>query len=141
MILASLPTRRGFVAILGVVCLGLISLILAAVLALTVREARQVQNEERRAQAAWLVQAGLEVARANLERDASYQGEVWNPAMQELDADSGRVEISVTSDPNTQEKRIVQIQADYPAQGAGRTRASSTFTLTLPRPMKNEDAP
>ncbi len=138
---ASKSRRTGFAAILGITCMGLIGLILAAVLALTLKESKQVQNEERRLQAAWLVQAGVEYARAQLERNPAYTGGAWTPQTELTTSDAGQIEISVNPVPDSPRRRTVQVQANYPAQGTSRTRASSTFTVTLPTPAESEDSP
>ena len=141
MISRTQPDRHGFVALLGIVLLALVGLTMTAVVALAMRESRTVNAELRRIQAAWLVQAGLERAHAQLEHDPAYTGEVWVLPPLKTQPDTGEVKISVERSGETSAQSKILVQADYPSKGAGRVRSSSTFNLTLTTPLKSEASP
>jgi hypothetical protein len=133
--------RAGFAALLGVAGLSVLALVLMAVLALALRERRQVQSEERRVQAAWLAESGLERARARLENDPAYAGETWALSSADLPGGGGRVEIVVEPVVNDPARRSVRVRADFPDTGTSRARESRRFLIRLPSPTRNEDAP
>ena len=139
---AAMPKRAGFATVLGVAGLALLVLVLTAVLALGLRERRQVQAEERRLQAAWLVEAGAERARARLEVDSAFTGETWTLTAAELGGTApGRVEITVEPTGDDASRRLIEIRADFPASGPGRTRVSRPFLISLPARPEHEDSP
>lgn len=116
--------RRGFGLALAILCTGLLALIFGAILAMVVRERLVVRTHERRAQAEWLAQAGVERAAQALRSNPSYSGETWKISNKFLAGGStGRVTIAVAAiegQPRT--KRITAI-ADFPVEEKRRARA------------------
>jgi hypothetical protein len=137
----SRSARAGFVALLGVVSLALLTLLLGTVLALAMREQRQIKVEERQIQAAWLAEAGAERARIRLGLDPNYTGETWVLSAEDLGSHGARVEIRVVPASDAPESLSLLVRADFPASGPGRTRVSRHFTLTQSTPRQHEESP
>ncbi len=86
---------------------------------------------ERRLQAEWLVESGLERARARLAADSSYAGETWTLGASDLglpespaivtgagNGDRGGGVVTITVDRSGQDRGgECRVQADYPRDG------------------------
>jgi Tfp pilus assembly protein PilV len=131
--------RRGLIVVAVLVCLVVMMLLGAALLKVALMERESNREAERRLQAQWLVESGLERARAKLAADASYAGETWtlgaaelgladsapasSDAGNEVRAGGGVVTISV--DRSVARGRcLVRVQADYPRGGPHPSRHS-----------------
>ena len=94
--------RRGMTVVAVLVCLLVMMLLGAALLKLALAEREQQPRSERRLQAEWLVESGLERARARLAADASYAGETWPLSA----ADLGLPEASETGSGRERRSRV-----------------------------------
>jgi Tfp pilus assembly protein PilX len=124
--------RRGAILLVVLVCLIVITLMCVALLRQGIMGRGQVQSEERRVQARWLAESGLERAASRLASDAGYQGESWKI---KSDAIGGRwpglVTITVASVKGHPARRLVQVQADYPSDATLRARERAQAMIEL----------
>ena len=131
----SIVTRRGAVALTVIVLLILIGILCGALVRGAAAGREQLRQEERRAQADWLAEAGLERAAAKLAGAGDYRGETWRVPAAELGGSwEGVVQIRVEADGG---RHRVRAEATYPAdspRGARRTkRAIVTRTESADR--------
>jgi Tfp pilus assembly protein PilX len=124
--------RRGAVLLTVLVCLIVITLICVVLLRQGVSARGQVQAEERRLQARWLAESGLERAAARLAHDASYTGETWKLSADALGgAWPGQVTITVSGVEGHAARRLVNVQADYPSETTLRARQRAQAMIEL----------
>ena len=69
---------RGITVVAVLVCLIIITMVGLAMLKLGRAQHDQVRTFERRLQAEWLAESGMERALARLASDGSYRGEIWS---------------------------------------------------------------
>jgi hypothetical protein len=126
--------RRGVLTVAALVCLLAVMLIAAGVLRLVRSERGLLQNEERRLQADWLVESGLERAVARLGTEPTYRGETWSMTAEDLGGDSAGV-VTVTVEPGPRAgERLLRVQADYPPDAALRVRAHRELAVGVAAP-------
>ena len=105
------------------VCFTLILLMASVLLKIGLAQRTQTQGEERRLQAEWLAEAGLERAGAKLAAARDYTGETWTVPAEDLDArDAGLIAIQVEPVPDHPTRRRVTIVADFPRDADQRAR-------------------
>jgi type II secretory pathway component PulK len=80
-------SRSGAVLILTLICMGVVSAILANVLQLAVIDRRQQGQEFARVQVDWLLEAGLERAVFRRAADRSFDQEIWHITAEQLDGE------------------------------------------------------
>jgi multidrug efflux pump subunit AcrA (membrane-fusion protein) len=115
--------RRGAVLLIVLVCLIVITLVCVTLMRQGVAARGQVRAEERRLQAKWLAESGLERASARLANEADYQGETWTVSPDALGGPwPGRVTIVVAPVDGQGARRSVRVEADYPSGAALRAR-------------------
>jgi hypothetical protein len=108
-----------------IVCLVILTVLGGSLLALARARRRQVRQDERRLQAAWLAEAGVERAAARLARSADYEGETWAVPGADLGGPRGAaVTIAVGPVAGRPGRRAVDVRADYPAGEDDRARRS-----------------
>ena len=113
----------GLIAVVMVVALVVIALIGGALLRVAAARRAQVRMEERRLQADWLAESGLERASARLAGDAGYLGETWQVPPAELGGPWGAtVSIAVEAVPDRPDRRLVRVRAEYPREAQRRAR-------------------
>jgi hypothetical protein len=108
------------------VCLLVLALIAAGLLRMVHLQRGVLRTEERRLQADWLVESGLERAAARLADDAAYPGESWTLSARELEGPApGVVTIAVEPGPGPAAagSRLVTVVADYPGDPRQRVRS------------------
>jgi hypothetical protein len=121
-------------SVAALVCLLVMTLICASLLRTIQAQRALVRNEERRLQADWLAESGLERAYARLAIDPAYAGETWTvPGDQIGGTDAGAVTIRVAPRPEkgSINQRIVNVQADYPSDPLRRARARRQATVDV----------
>ena len=124
--------RRGVVIVPVLVCFVLIMLICAALVQLVFAERGINRQEERRLQAEWLAEAGLDRAAARLSRARDYTGESWEIPAKELGGhDAARVNIAVETPKGQTGHRRVTVRADYPLAAERRARRRRTLVIDL----------
>ena len=125
--------RRGAVLMTVMVCLALALAIGAAALRAGVARRGVAKGEERRLQAAWLAESGLERASARLAEAPDYDGETWEVPADDLGGrDAGAVLIRVEPAEGQPRRRLVRVRADYPTDPSRRARVSKSATIDLP---------
>jgi hypothetical protein len=131
--------RRGAIAVIVLVALILIALIGGTLLKLGTARRAQVQADERRLQAAWLAESGLERAAARLGEDRDYAGETWAVPPGDLGGrHGGRVVIAVTAVESKPGLRKVEARADYPAEAPLSARLRKQVMVNLGRMAPGE---
>jgi hypothetical protein len=104
------------------VCLAILLAVAAATLAVGRARRRQGRLDERRLQAEWLAESGLDRAAARLAGSSDDPGETWDIPAADLDGvHAGRVVIEVERG-ETKGDRRVRIRADFPAVGVEKAR-------------------
>jgi hypothetical protein len=130
----SAAKRRGLVSVAVIVCLLIITMICGALLRIGLAERRLIQDEERRLQAEWLVESGLERAAERLATSGNYEGETWKIPASELNGPApGVVRIVVETPASQPRRRRVRVEADYPANSDSRARQSKEVIWDLDR--------
>lgn len=129
---ASGAGRRGAALIVALVAIAVATVVFMSTLRLAVAEREALQVEAWRAQAAWLVESGLERAAAKLAADPQYQGETWRVAGAALGGKLGAaVQIDVQPLPDQPERRSVHVRADYPDHPQRRARQSKQVVIEV----------
>jgi hypothetical protein len=122
------------------VCLVIVTLISGALLRLGIAHRDQVRAQERRIQAEWLAQAGLDRARARLAASANYPGENWQltaadlglaPAGSDRGPAAALVVIKVEQPVSSPDQRLIKVQADFPPDPPRRARHSAQLLVEL----------
>jgi type II secretory pathway component PulK len=137
---------RGMTVVAVLVCLIIVTLISGAVLKVGLAHRELARFSERRLQAEWLAQSGVERAAARLADDRDYTGETWaisasdlgqsNRAPAGTEADQERsaaaiVAITVERVPGSAARRRIKVQADYPREVPRRSRHTKELTIDL----------
>ena len=123
---------RGAVLMVVLVCLTLAAAIGGALLRAGIARRGQARMEERRLQAAWLAESGLERASMKLAEAPDYRGETWDiPASDLGGRDGGAVLIAIEAVEGRPDRRLVRVRADYPNDPARRARLSRKATIDL----------
>lgn len=124
--------RRGGILIVAMVCMLLATMILGAMLKLTMMHGRQMRTEQYSVQADWLAVSAVERAASRLFDDRSYSGEVW-----EIEAGliggvyDGRAEIRVTPSAEDQDEYSVTVVAVYPLHSPQPMRRTKTVSIRM----------
>lgn len=115
------------------ICLVIALSVGAAVVRTGLARRGQARAEERRLQADWLAESGLERASARLADAPDYAGETWQvPAADLGGRDDGSVTIAVEAVEGHPRRRLVRARADYPRDPSRRARARRQATIDLP---------
>ena len=137
---------RGMTVVAVLVCLIILTMISGVVLKVSVARRELARSQERRLQAEWLAESGVERAIARLALDRDYTGETWSLPARELgrtehaptgtspataDAPAARITIKVERVPAASNRRRVHVQADYPLDAPGRSRHSKEIMIDL----------
>jgi len=137
---------RGLTVVAVLVCLIIVTLVTSAVLKVGLAQRELARVQERRLQAEWLAQSGIERALARLDGDRNYAGETWPIAASELGLNerapaSARgdregsaaavVLIAVERVPGDLSRRRVRAQADYPRDPPRRSRHTTEIMIEL----------
>ena len=127
------PRRRpGVVTVAVLIGLVLVALIGGALLRTGLVQRRQIQMEERRLQAEWLAESGLERAAARLAGAPAYCGETWEVPAADLGGPwAGLVLIAVEPVEAQPTRRTVRVQADYPKGIEPRARQRKQAVVEL----------
>lgn len=138
---ATLPRtrRRGIITVAALVCLIIVAMICGALLKIDTSERRVVRMEERRLQAEWLVEAGLQRAGARLASNDHYQGETWTCSAEDLGGnDPGLVTIAVETPKDQPARRAVHVRAECPAGSTLVVRRSKQVVLDVAEKKEKE---
>jgi len=137
---------RGMTVVAVMICLIVVTLASGAVLKVGLAYRARVQLQERRLQAEWLAESGVERALARLAVDRAYTGETWPisaadlglpdqpPATGTTEKSQGAAAVvTIAVDPleGVATRRRVRVQADYPRDAPGRSRHSKQVIINL----------
>jgi Tfp pilus assembly protein PilX len=124
--------RRGLVSVAVLIGLIIIGLICAGLLKVALARRAEVAIEERRLQAGWLAESGLERASSRLAASGDYSGETWEIPAEELGGrGSARVVIAIERIPDHADRRKVRVQAEYPSGSSLRSRQTKETVLQI----------
>ncbi len=124
--------RRGAVLMTMMVCLVIALAIGGALLRTGMARRGQARAEERRLQAAWLAESGLERASDRLREAPDYAGETWEIPAEDLGGrDGGLVTIAVEPVQGHPLRRLIRVRADYPRDPSRRSRISKRTMIDL----------
>lgn len=132
--------RRGLTTVAVLVCLVVITLISGVLLKTGIAHRDQVRAQERSLQAQWLAQAGIDRALARLAASPGYAGETWELAPRDLGLPEPKgaghgpaalVMIKIVKPDSSPERRLIQVQADFPPDPPRRARHSAQMLVEL----------
>ena len=75
---------RGLTVVAVLICLFVLTIVSGAVLKVGFARRELARAQERRLQAIWLVESGVQRARARLAQDRDYRGETWSLAARDF---------------------------------------------------------
>ncbi len=111
-----LQRRRGAVMVFALMALLVASMMIAALLRTAAMSHQQLKRDEFRIQASLLADSGCDRALAILRRRPDFTGGEWIvPAEQLAPERTAIVRMTVTSDPNQPNQRLVAAVAEYPS--------------------------
>lgn len=131
--------RRGMALVVALVALAIFTMLSAVLMKSMLMQRRQVQDNERAAQAMWLVEAGLQRARARLVSDPDFTEERW-----ELNAEAlgGRyaalVTIAAYRIEGKPDQRRIAVEAEYPRGEVFQARSSREITVEMGRAPRGD---
>lgn len=131
--------RRGVAMIVAMICLFSIAMLGATLLRLAVVQYRQTRQDQRRLQAEWLAESGLQRAVARLRAEANWSGDVWDVSAESLGA-PGVVTTRIVEEADAADasgRRIV-VTAEFPAGSQERARCSRSARVELPAKLPQE---
>lgn len=108
-------TQRGIAILFVLACVALVG---ALLLGVTQYQLRLVQHQrlwQFERQAAWLLEAGLDRARAQLAHDATYRGETWKPVVQVGDQQRA-ASVGIIATPQSSGRFRVEVDVKYPVE-------------------------
>jgi Tfp pilus assembly protein PilV len=131
--------RRGLILVAVLVCVLVLMMLGAALLKVELASRQSNRDHERRLEAQWLAESGLERARARLAADPSYSGETWKLSAADLGLDdatqtaaaAGVVAISVNQNSGEPRRKRVRVQADFLRDRAHPSRHSLELLINL----------
>ncbi len=107
-------------------------MVLASLLKLALLHDAQMGNVQMRLQTGWLADSGLDRAAARLAADPAYAGETWKINSESLGGpDAAAVVIRVEKDASQAHRRLVVVEAVYPAEGTQQARLTRKMNITL----------
>lgn len=106
--------RRGAAIIFAMLALLLASLMIAALMRMTVLSQQQMVRDEFRVQAGLLADAGCERALVRLSEQADWKGDVWTFSAADLGSGFGAEVLTTIEDEPESNRKIVKIVAEYP---------------------------
>ena len=124
--------ERGAALLVAIVCVSIAVAVMYGIVQLAVQGNREAGLEERRAQARWIVESGVDRAAARLDADREYSGEHWLlPAEMIGGRRDGEVRIEVERIEGQSNWRQVRVVADYPVDLPDRVRQTREFRMRL----------
>lgn len=131
--------RPGSIVIVALVCLLVVSGLVAGMIRGALRERRHLRTLRDLRQTELLVEAGVDRAALRLAEQTDYRGETWDvPAEEIAGRGAARVVIATTRD-GADEPWQVQVVAEYPVGGETSIRRTRTFTVQ-PQPSLDEES-
>jgi hypothetical protein len=117
-------------AVAVLVCLVVITMIAGVLLKAGRAQRERVRAQERRLQAEWLAEAGIQRALARLAADSGYRGESWEIAARDLESpDAALIAIAVEPASEDPSRLRVRARADYPRDPPSRVRHTKQIVV------------
>lgn len=121
--------RPGILSVVVLLCLLVLTLIAGWLLRAGAAQREEVRARERRLQAEWLAEAGLQRALARLASDPGYSGETWDIDARDLDSpDAATVTITVGRPAGEARRGTIRSRADFPRDPPRRARCTREIT-------------
>jgi hypothetical protein len=117
-------------AVAVLVCLVIITIMAGALLRTGLAQREESKAQERRLQAEWLAESGVQRAIARLSVDPKYPGETWEIPARDLDSTDAAL-VAITAEPARAGTtgRTIRVQADYPRDPPRRVRHSRVIDI------------
>jgi type II secretory pathway pseudopilin PulG len=124
--------RRGLVSVAVLIALFVIGLVCASLLRVALSRRSEVGREERRLQAGWLAESGMDRAVARLLASGDYAGETWEVPAGDLGG-RGAATVAIRVEPvaDRPDRKKVRVQADYPSGSSLRARQSREIIVVV----------
>ena len=126
--------RQGIALLAAIVCVSIATAVMCGLVHLATQAYRETELEQRREQAGWIAESGVERALARLTANPEYSGEQWSLSAEAI---GGRhnAEVTIQVEPleGRENWRRVRVVADYPLEPSLRVRQTREFR-TLVRP-------
>lgn len=107
--------RRGAVLVALLICLLIVLMISAATVRVLVMQSRVAHDEAGHVQAAWLAESALDRAIVRLAKDANYDGETWEVAVDDgADSRRGVAVISIKAVEEQPNQKTISVEARWP---------------------------
>lgn len=133
--------RGGLVSIAALVCLMIVTSIIASILQHTLRARRQLRMERDRRQVELLVAAGASRAANLLGSEPAFRGDTWNLAADAIVGNgNGRVTTEIIRIPNNDGWQV-NVAAEYPLDRDFPIRRTRSFPITSPSNSFQEQTP
>jgi len=132
--LQGVHSRRGTALVLALMVLVVLGILSGVFVRTGLARRHQLQMEERRAQAVWLAESGLDRATAKLAEDSAYRGETWEIADEELNH-HGAAEVQIGVEPIGDDARSwkITVRAEYPKGALRQIRHTLAAQVKLPK--------
>ncbi len=119
---------------MALVALAFLAIVFAILMKLSLSERQQARNEERRLQASWLAESGLDRAWAKFSESPDYRGETWQISAETLRGrDAASVRITIEPLERAPGHVRVTSRADFPRDGSSRARQTRTTRFSKPK--------
>jgi type II secretory pathway pseudopilin PulG len=129
--------RKGLVSVAVLIGLIIIGLICAGLLKVALSRRAEVALEERRVQAGWLAESGLDRASSRLATSGEYSGETWEIPAEDLGGRGpAKVLIEIQAMADRADHRKVRVQADYPSGSSLRSRQTREIIVKITPPSR-----
>jgi hypothetical protein len=130
-----IPTgrRRGAILVVGMMCVLLTSFLVVQVARMAVRRRVRHRGAHQSLQADWLADSGAARAVARWQADATYAGETWTIAADELGG-SAAGEVTIAVRPTEAGGQEFVVTAEFPASSPTAARRTRSVPIPTSRP-------
>lgn len=123
--------RRGAILVALLICLLIVLMISAASVRVLVLQHRVARDEPQQLQAAWLADSAVDRALARLAKDAGYEGETWEVALDDDAVTKGIAVIVVKAVEADPKQRTISVEARWPDEPVFRVMEQREHTVDL----------
>lgn len=129
--------RRAAVLIIAMVVLLVLTLLGGELVRTMVLAQRRSQRQDAQTQALWLAESGVARALVQLEADAEYDGETWQPTIdQHASGESRQAKVTIVVE-TAADSRQVRVEAVFPDHPTDRASVERVHSL----PPAQEESP
>jgi len=127
------PSRRAAALIVSVICLLLAAALSLSVVRIVVTQQQQLERDEWAVQSALLAEGAIARAIQQLNHNAEYEGETWQPELPGENAHPARVDVTVErlDDPPLGPRVRIEAVADYPDADIHRARVRRSVVIPV----------